>query len=228
MTQRKVEVVGTVAVSGSFSAPGVAQETTLAQVEVSAAATVTAIGATNVKLDTVNTKLDTANGKLPDPSTLTNIGSGQPSVSRIGAHIQGREENSNTARSIIVNSLNQLQTTSYTSETSTQANSTTWQVQRTVASFSSSLKGFEAYNRSGAAGFIVFFNASSAVADGASPRGAKVFPIAAGGRVEKEWIRGQPFTTGIVVAFCSAVSDGTGTPKIILGTADCIFTVNAD
>lgn len=145
-----------------------------------------------------------------------------PSVSKIQAILSGVEPNSGNLYRVDVDTSRRLATTANIPGAATTSNGTSFQIQRTIANFGCTVRAIEAFSLS--AGFVVLVDKSTAVANGDFPKGASIFPIAAGGRIEKEWFRGKGFTNGCVMALCTSVS-----PTITLSASpDAVFTGQLD
>ena len=145
-----------------------------------------------------------------------------PSVTKIQSILSAVEPNSGKLYKVDIDTNRRLAVLASTPAASTTSNSSSYQIQRTAAAFSCTLRAFEAFSTS--AGYVVLIDKATAAANGDFPKGGSVWPIAAGGRVEKEWIRGKNFSAGCVIALCTAVS-----PTITLaGSADMIVTVELD
>lgn len=145
-----------------------------------------------------------------------------PSVSKIQIIHSAIEPNSGNVYKIDVDTSRRLSVVSSIPNASTTSNSTAYQVQRTLAAFSCTMRAIEAFSTS--AGFVVLLDKGTPAANGDFPKGGSVWPIAAGGRIEKEWFRGKNFTSGCVIALCTSVY-----PTITLAvSADAIFTGQLD
>lgn len=145
-----------------------------------------------------------------------------PSVTKIQAILSGVEPNSGNLYRVDVDTARRLATVANVPMPSTTSQSTSYVVQRTAAAFACTVRSIEAFSTS--AGYVVLIDKASAAADGDFPKGASVYPIAANGRIEHEWQRGLSFSSGCVIALCTAVS-----PTITLaGTSDAIFRVQLD
>jgi hypothetical protein len=145
-----------------------------------------------------------------------------PSVSTILSIAAAVEPNSGKLYKVDIDTNRRLSVLAAPPAASTTSNSTSYQIQRTAAAFSCTVRAIEAFSTS--AGYVVLVDKASAAANGDFPKGGSVFPITAGGRVDKEWSKGKNFSNGCVIALCTSVS-----PTITLaGSADATFTVQLD
>jgi len=145
-----------------------------------------------------------------------------PSVTKMQVILSAVEPNANRIHKVDIDTSRRLQTVANIPGTATTSNSSSFQSQRVVAVFGCTVRAIEVFSLS--AGYVVLVDKASALVGGEMPKGGSVWPIAAGGRVEKEWFRGKGFSAGCVIALCSSVY-----PNITVPSApDALFTVQLD
>jgi hypothetical protein len=172
------------------------------------------------------TTLAALNAKLPAAAPVAdNVAN--PTTTLLGACVMGWNSGTNQWKRWTTDSVGIPSVIARKHPPGSRSGSTSLQIQRTIASFSCTPVVVRAY--ADTAGYIALFNASSAVVDGATPYGGHVRPIAAGGYVEFLFEFRETFSTGLVVAHLTQVTDGAGALATVLSTtARCMFTAQYD
>lgn len=156
---------------------------------------------------------------FPTASALSDASAGNPTTTKIGAVIMGREENSDTLRRIRATSQNELYVQPLGLSMGTTSRSTgTYQAQRGI-NFGCAPAFIRVYSR--LAGYILLVNKGSAAANTDVPYGGDVFKIVADSTIQIDMTGiGESFTSGCQVVLSS-------TPEVVTlpGTSDLLVTI---
>lgn len=171
------------------------------------------------------TTLDALNNKIPAGQALGSTLS-TPTAPIFGALLVGYSSALTRPIAVPVDSTGVPSVIARKYPPTSRSGSTSLQIQRTIVGFSCTPYVVRAW--SSTAGFIALANASSAVADGFTPYGGHVYPIAAGGQVTIEFDLRETFATGLVVVFCTQIHSGASLSTVIGTTNCCLFTGQYD
>lgn len=156
---------------------------------------------------------------FPTAAALSNAAAANPTTTKIGAVVMGREENGDTLRRIRATSQNELYVQPLALSMGTTSRSTgTYQAQRGI-NFGCAPAFIRVYSR--LAGYILLVNKSSAAANADVPYGGNVFKIAADSTIQIDMSgTGESFTSGCQVVLSS-------TPEVVTlpGTSDLLVTI---
>lgn len=108
----------------------------------------------------------------------------------------------------------------------TSSRSTSLQIQRTISAFSCTPKRATVFAIADC--WVAFFNASSAVADGATPFGGHVYRLLANQTLDYVWHYQESFTTGFVIAALSQVESAGSLSTVVETDAILMITGQAD
>ena len=183
---------------------------------------VTAPGAAALALDAT---VSTLSAKLPSASTPADT-IANPSTSSIMALSMGWNPSLSQWGRPRIDSTNYFQVRAHPTAPASSSRSTALQIQRTIAAFSCTPKVVRAFTTT--AGWIAFFNASSAVADSAVPFGGHIYRVEDNQTLTVTWDYNETFTTGLVVAHLSQVVSGGALATVISVAAPCMFTGQYD